>query len=245
MDMDDMDFSKAPPSFQEVRWISTILLTTLASGWLVCYIATIAKAFRDRACWMPIIPLSCNLSWELVFVFLYPPPRLPIVTFWLSLNLWVVFVAVKFASGSNKQSAVFSNGALQRGAFFVLATIFWGAGHVALISQVGPLTAFYYGGLCCQIMTSSAALDKLLKAGHTAGASYTIWISRVIGTSSALLGVYFRAYYWPEVWAWASNPLMYWTTAAFIILDGLYGVAFWNIRRSEKQQQKRHATKKN
>ncbi|KAL4918467.1 integral membrane protein [Aspergillus aurantiobrunneus] len=240
--MNSMDFSKAPPAFQEVRWVSSILLTTLASGWLVCYIATIHTAFRDRACWISLTPLSCNLSWELVYVFLYPPPRLPIVTFWLSLNLFVVYVAVRFSSGPSKQEASLSTYTL--GILFVMQTLFWGTGHVALISQTGPLTAFYYGGMGCQIMTSATALCRLLDRGCTTGASSTIWISRVIGTTSALLGVYFRAHYWPEVWAWAVNPLMYWCTAAFAILDGLYGVCFWRIRRLEKSQQNPPGLKK-
>jgi paspaline synthase len=172
MDMNSMDFSKAPSSFQEVRWISNILLTTLASGWLVCYAATIRTAFRDRACWMPLIPLSCNLSWELVYVFLYPPPRLPIVTFWLMLNLVVVYVAVRFASGPGQHAAMSKQ---SLAVLFVLGALFWGAGHVALISQVGPLTAFYYGGIGCQIITSATALCRLVDRGHTTGASYSIW----------------------------------------------------------------------
>jgi paspaline synthase len=172
MDMNNLDFSKAPASFQEVRWLSTVLLTTLGSGWLVCYMATIYTAFRERACWMPLIPLSCNLSWELVYVFLYPPPRIPIVTFWLSLNLAVVYVAIRFASPPSQHSPPSHLGTT---ALFLLSTLFWGAGHIALISQVGPLTAFYYGGLVCQVLTSAKALWGLVESGRTAGASYTIW----------------------------------------------------------------------
>ncbi|PKX95411.1 uncharacterized protein P174DRAFT_502759 [Aspergillus novofumigatus IBT 16806] len=228
--MDSLDFAKAPQSFQSVKWISDALLFAMAAGWLTCYIATIRTARRDDACWVPIVPVSCNLAWELVYAILYPPPRLPIVTAWVTLNLVVVTTALKYSPESRGNSPL-------RGyrlhACFIIVTALWASGHVCLAKIVGPLTAFYYGGLACQIMTSATALCGLVRSRRSSGASWLIWASRVIGTGSAISGVFFRAHYWPELWAWTMNPLIYWAAAAFVILDGAYGFCFWSVRQAE------------
>ncbi|KAJ6033885.1 uncharacterized protein N7446_007818 [Penicillium canescens] len=239
--MESLDFTKAPPEFQEVKYLSDILLVTLASGWLVCYFATIRTAFCSRACWMPLLPLSCNVAWELVFITLYPPPGSPILGFWLLVNLGVIYSALRFAPSKASHLAVEKH---YLPVLFVLAVGFWAWGHLALIEQLNPLPAFYYGGMACQLMTSAAALSGLVDQGSTQGASYTIWLSRVIGTSSALAGLFFRAHYWPSLWAWADNELMRWLAAAFVILDGVYGVQFWRLRRSENQLTIDHAHRK-
>ncbi|KAL5338174.1 integral membrane protein [Aspergillus crustosus] len=230
--MDSLDFTKAPSSFQSVKWISDALLLTMAGGWLTSYIATIRTAHGDNACWVPLLPVSCNLAWELVYATIYPPPRLPIVTAWFALNLVVVYTALKYAPDGDARGYSPLRGCRLYLAF-VAATALWAAGHVALARVLGPLTAFYYGGLACQLMTSAAALCGLLDSGSSRGASWLIWSSRVIGTGSALAGVFFRAYYWPEVWAWTMNPLFYWAAAAFAVFDGAYGVCFWLVRRAE------------
>lgn len=170
--MDSLDFTKAPPEFQEVKWASDILLVSLASGWLVCYFATIRSAFRDKACWMPLLPLSCNFAWELVFSILYAPPGSPILAFWLLVNLGVIYVALRFAS--NKESH-FLVGNHYLPVLFIFAVGFWAWGHLALIEQLKPLPAFYYGGMVCQLMTSAAALKGLVDQGSTLGASWIIW----------------------------------------------------------------------
>ncbi|RAL12475.1 uncharacterized protein BO97DRAFT_344977 [Aspergillus homomorphus CBS 101889] len=228
--MDSLDFTKAPASFQEVKWISDTLLFTMAAGWLTCYIATIRTARRDEACWIPIVPVSCNLAWELVYAILYPPPRFPIVTAWFALNLAVVSTALKYSPDSQGSSPL-RGYRLHLG--FIGVTALWAAGHVCLANAVGPLTAFYYGGLACQIMTSATALCGLMRSRQSKGASWLIWVSRVVGTSSALAGVFFRAHYWPELWAWTLNPLFYWAIAAFATFDGAYAFCFLSVRQAE------------
>ncbi|KAL4875198.1 integral membrane protein [Aspergillus karnatakaensis] len=228
--MDSLDFTKAPQSFQSVKWISDLLLLAMAGGWLTCYVATIRTARRDRRCWVPLLPVSCNIAWELIYAILYPPPRLPIVTAWFSLNLFVVYTALKHRPQPNGHSLLHG---YRLYIAFVVVTALWAAGHISLAHVVGPLTGFYYGGLACQIMTSAAALSGLVQSGRSSGGSWLIWASRVVGTGSALAGVFFRAHYWPELWSWTMNPLMFWATAAFIFFDGAYGICFWSVRREE------------
>ncbi|EPS35035.1 hypothetical protein PDE_10000 [Penicillium oxalicum 114-2] len=235
--MDSLDFTKAPESFQSVKWISDTLLFAMAAGWLTCYAATIRTACRDKACWVPIVPVSCNLAWELVYATLYPPPRLPIVTAWFMLNLASIYAALKY------HPLALGDDSMLRGYYFyltfVIVTAIWAAGHVSLANLVGPLTAFYYGGLGCQIMTSVTALCELVRSSQSRGASWLIWSSRVTGTGSALAGVFFRAHYWPELWAWTMNPLFYWSTAAFVIFDGAYGLFFAFVKQAEAKAGKK------
>jgi len=169
--MDALDFTKAPATFREVQWVSNIFLLGMAGGWLLCYGATIRTALRDRVCWFPLVPLSCNLAWEGVFVFLYPPPRFPIVTAWFSVNLLVVYVTLRFGPSPSGNSPLRRSHHL---VIFILWVALWAVGHAAFATLVHPLAAFYYGGLVCLFMTSATALCQLLDRGYTQGASYTI-----------------------------------------------------------------------
>jgi paspaline synthase len=171
--MDSLDFTKAPESFQSVKWISDTLLFAMAAGWLTCYAATIRTARRHKTCWVPIVPVSCNLAWELVYAIFYPPPRLPIVTAWFTLNLAAIYTALKY-----NPLATGADSPLRGYRFylsFAIITALWAAGHVSLAKVVGPLTAFYYGGLGCQIMTSATALCELVRSSRSRGASWLIW----------------------------------------------------------------------
>lgn len=42
-------------------------------SWALCYIALIYRGFKDKSYGMPIVALSLNLSWELVFALFIPP----------------------------------------------------------------------------------------------------------------------------------------------------------------------------
>ncbi|MCA0207290.1 MAG: hypothetical protein LCH92_23335 [Proteobacteria bacterium] len=41
--------------------------------WALCYIALIYRGFKDKSYGMPIVALSLNLSWEIVFALFIPP----------------------------------------------------------------------------------------------------------------------------------------------------------------------------
>lgn len=41
--------------------------------WALCYIALIYRGFQDKSYGMPIVALSLNLSWEIVFALFIPP----------------------------------------------------------------------------------------------------------------------------------------------------------------------------
>lgn len=41
--------------------------------WALAYIAIIYRGFKDQSYGMPIVPLTLNLAWEVVFAFIIPP----------------------------------------------------------------------------------------------------------------------------------------------------------------------------
>lgn len=43
-----------------------------------------------------------------------------------------------------------------------------------------------------------------------------------------------RWMYWPESFAWLSSPLILWSVAVFLIVDGFYGLCYWYVKRYEK-----------
>ena len=52
----------------------TILAYHLCTyAWIICYAAIIWRGFKDQSYGMPIVALTLNLAWELVFALLIPP----------------------------------------------------------------------------------------------------------------------------------------------------------------------------
>ncbi|KAJ0414745.1 hypothetical protein BJY00DRAFT_320770 [Aspergillus carlsbadensis] len=242
------DFDAAPEEFKQVQPFLLALFAVSGTGWLLNYFTTIRTAFRGRTPGVSLIALSNNLAWELVFAILHPPP-LPVATIivrsWLLVDIFVIYTTAKFARAAPRNAGNARNtnpppALLNRYLpLFVIAGILgFASGHWALSVHLGPLRAFYWSGMICLVTMSGTALHLLVQRGHTRGASYGMWLSRFIASIFAVASLFLRAAYWPQVWAWSDNIVMRWLSAAFFVLDVLYGVCFWYTRQLEKQGQR-------
>lgn len=173
--MDEFDFNSAPPEFQEIRWVVGSIFLVSGTGWLVNYFTTIRTALRDRTSGASLISLCNNLAWETVFAVIHRPPHLiaaAVITLWLLVNIYVIYVSVKFARESKTDSPLLLK--------YLPAITFLGflgflSGHVALAVHLGPTRALYWGGMICQVTLSASALGLLIERGHTRGASLGMW----------------------------------------------------------------------
>ncbi|RHZ55404.1 uncharacterized protein CDV56_103125 [Aspergillus thermomutatus] len=232
--MDGFDFDTAPAEFQKVRRVVETAFIVSGIGWALNYFFTIHKAYQDRMSGVSLISLSNNLAWELAFALVIRPPNpftRVIFPLWLSINVFVLYVTVKFERESGSHSPF-----VRRHLPFITSISILGllSGHLAFSSHVGSLAALYWGGMLCQVTLSASALGLLLQRGHTRGMSYKMWLSRLVASCFAVPGLFVRAAYWPAKWDWVNNVLMYWLAGAFYCLDITYGVCFWYFRRLER-----------
>lgn len=173
--MDEFDFNTAPPEFQEIRWIVGSIFLVSGSGWLLNYFTTIRTALHDRTSGVSLISLCNNLAWETVFAIIHRPPHpiaAAVITLWLLVNVYVIYVSVKFTRESKANSSPMLS---YLPAITVLGFSGFLSGHVALAMHLGPTRALYWGGMICQVTLSASSLALLLEQGHTRGASLGMW----------------------------------------------------------------------
>jgi hypothetical protein len=66
--------------------------------WSLTYLLIIRQGFKDKTYGMPLAALCANISWEIIFSFLYPhsPPQLYINYAWFALDSVIVYQFLRF-----------------------------------------------------------------------------------------------------------------------------------------------------
>lgn len=173
--MDGFDASQAPPEYQEVEWIANFFIIGMGAGWTINYIGMVYQSFHDKTYGMAIMPLCCNIAWEIVYSLIYPSKSLierGVFLIGLTINFAIIYAAVKFAPNEWTHSPlVLRNLPL----IFLVGIVGCLTGHLALAAEIGPSLAYSWGAAVCQIMLSFGGLFQLLCRGSTRGASYTLW----------------------------------------------------------------------
>lgn len=173
--MDGFDVSQAPPEYLQVKPIADLFVVGMGIGWVVNYVGMVYTSFRDKTYGMAIMPLCCNIAWEIVYGLIYPSKsRLEQGVFLsgLTLNFAVMYAAIKFAPNEWRHAPiVMQNLPL----LFAIGVLVFLTGHLALASEIGPALAYSWGAVVCQLLLSTGGLCQLLCRGSTRGASYTLW----------------------------------------------------------------------
>ncbi|GKZ68765.1 hypothetical protein AnigIFM50267_003510 [Aspergillus niger] len=210
--MDGFDHSTAPREYNELKWLADIFVVGMAVGWVAHYVEMIHTSFRDRTYCMTIGGLCINFAWEIVFCTMYPAKGIiERVAFLvgISLDLGVIYAGIKNAPNEWHHSAI-----------------------------VGPAQAYTWGAIACQLFISIGNVFQLLSRGNTRGASWTLWISRFFGSTSAIGFALVRYFRWWEAFSYLNCPLVIWSVAMFFLFEILYGVLFCSVKRQEKSSQR-------
>nr|A0A140JWT2.1 RecName: Full=Terpene cyclase ptmB; AltName: Full=Penitrem biosynthesis cluster 1 protein B [Penicillium simplicissimum]BAU61559.1 putative membrane protein [Penicillium simplicissimum] len=231
--MDGFDVSQAPPEYRSVEPIANLFVLGMGLGWLINYVGMIYQSFKDETYGMAIMPLCCNIAWEIVYSLIYPSKSLTeqgVFIAGLTINIGVMYAAIKFAPKEwSHAPLVMRNLSL----IFFLATLGFLTGHLALAAEIGHSLAYSWGAVVCQLLLSVGGLCQLLCRGCTRGASYTLWLSRFLGSSCTVGFASLRWMYWPESFSWLNSPLVLWSLALFLTVDGSYGICYWYVRQYE------------
>ncbi|KAL4940632.1 hypothetical protein BDV06DRAFT_213345 [Aspergillus oleicola] len=225
----------SPPQLQfTISPVVNLLGSVSGIGWILNYILMTYYSFRDKTYSMSLLPLCCNIAWELTYGVIYPSSTFvlrPVILSWLMLNCLVMYAAVKFSPNHWSHAPL-----VQR-----ILPLLFGIGitactgfHLTLLRQFDPATAFLWSARTCQVLLSVGAVFQLLCRGNTRGGSYVLWLSRFIGSTCGVAKMTLMWKYGQAQFAWFDDPLTLYLVGTWILADILYGFIFYSIRRSER-----------
>ncbi|MCB1397132.1 MAG: hypothetical protein KDJ98_14465 [Rhodobacteraceae bacterium] len=215
--------------------------------WALAYIAIIYRGFKDKSYGMPIVPLTLNLAWEIVFAWFIPPygsadsTLIPygglkaqaIFTIWATLDLVILYTYFRYGYRqfadryhvSRAQWVGFTVGMLIF-SFFIMYTgglFFWQFEEYFHHDQIegAKVIAFIQNAFM-----SIAFIALFHSRGTVDGQSFTIAWSKWLGTSMTGGIIYILSR--PEDWYFVGTFIV-----AVFVADVYYMVA---IYRALKRQ---------
>ncbi|MBE3559230.1 MAG: hypothetical protein IMW89_08400 [Ktedonobacteraceae bacterium] len=203
-------------------------LLMLGSGifWTITYILVIRRSFLDRTYGMPLVALCANLSWELIFAFIYPPliSQRIVNLVWLSLDVIVLFLTLRYGPREFPD--------LSKPAFYTMFSIALLAAFalVLLISlefhdRSGAYTAFGQN-----LMMSALFIAMLYRRHSTRGQSLAIGICKLIGTALASLAFYLHSV------SFRHSVLLPFLYIAILVFDLFYVVMLYRQMQVERYE---------
>nr|AGN73002.1 IdtB-like protein [Epichloe aotearoae] len=232
--MDGFSSDLEPPSsYQDVQWLADMLVAFMGVGWLINYVGMIWHSYKGETYSMGIIPLCCNIGWELVYTLVYPSRnKVEVAVFaaGVTLNVFIMVAASRAAKTEWSHSPLVAN---HTSLIFFCGTVMCFAGHLALAAEIGPGLAYSWGAVICQIVLSLGGLCQLLQRNSTRGTSWTLWLSRFLGSCCTVGFAFLRWKYWPVVFGWLGTPLVLWSLVAFLLTDAAYGLCLYLVSQAE------------
>ncbi|KAL4901496.1 hypothetical protein BDW74DRAFT_83923 [Aspergillus multicolor] len=234
--MDGFDVSQAPPEYHAIKRLADLLTLGTGLGWLINYAGMVYISFRDQTYAMAIIPLCSNIAWEIVYSVVYPSKYAiehAVFLAGLAINFAIIYAAVRFAPHEWSHAPLVRD---NMPAIFTLGILGCLSGHLALAAEIGHALAYSWSAVICQMLLSIGGLCQLLCRNSSRGASYVLWLSRFFGSWCVVGVAALRWKYWPEAFGWLDSPMILWSLAVFVLVDGFYGVCLWHVKREEETQ---------
>lgn len=181
--MDGFDVSQAPEEYQAVKPLADLLVLGMGVGWLINYVGMVYTSFKERTYGMAIMPLCCNIAWEIVYCLFYPSKsqaELGVLAMGLFINMGVMYAAISFSSQEWGHAPLVKRNLPW---IFFIGIIGFLTGHLALAAEIGPSLAYSWGAVACQLLLSVGGVCQLLCRGSTRGASYTLWYATPSSTT--------------------------------------------------------------
>lgn len=173
--MDGFDASQAPQQYQDVKPLADLFVVGMGLGWLINYFGMVYTSFKERTYGMAIMPLCCNIAWEIVYCLIHPSKNrveLSVFALGLVINLGVMYAAIVFSSREWSHAPLVERN-LPR--IFCVCIIGFITGHLALAAEIGPSLAYSWGAVVCQLLLSIGGLCQLLCRSSTRGTSWMLW----------------------------------------------------------------------
>ncbi|KAL4922266.1 hypothetical protein BDW62DRAFT_207587 [Aspergillus aurantiobrunneus] len=236
--MDGFTSHLEPPSeYNRVKWISHIFVLATGLGWCSHYVVMTYVSIKDRTSCMNLMALCADFAWEFVYCFIYPSQdwvEWSVIFVALLMDVFVMYTAIRASPNDWKHSPLVMQNSIL---LFVGTTALFLGGMLAMAAQLGPGQAYSFGAILCQMLISVGQVCQLLSRNSTRGASYTLWLTRFLGSVSTTLFVTIRYLYWPKAFSWIAGPFVLWTVVVFYVSEFTYGYCFYRIKRQEAETQ--------
>lgn len=234
--------------------ICTLLLGTGGIGYTITYFLMTRQSLHDRTYAMPLLSLAFNFGWEIIFS-LYVAESFQektIFTIWMLLDLGLVYGVVKYGKNEWTHAPIVGRHigkilcvlvAWWCWALWAIST--WWVDERAPVSPkegkiyrgvVGPDTTElgFWTALTAQVVLSCLLLAQIIVRGHSGGASYSIWVTRFVGSLSGLNLYYGYCWYvWPEAHGYYMNPFAVCLWVTWPLADLAYFVLLRQVRKTE------------
>lgn len=171
------DYASDPAPYWHAKIVPDGFTALSGVLWSVSYILMAIQARRDRSYAMPIFCLCLNISWELVYGFIYGPGLVNQLVFaqWVFVDIYLFYAIVQSAGDQWKHSPL-----VQRHLISIISAgcmlCLWLhlAAAATFIPSVGRRVVFYTAWPM-QLAINIGSVAQLLSRGHTAGHSWNIW----------------------------------------------------------------------
>ena len=193
--------------------------------WTLTYLLIIRQGFRDETYGMPLAALCANLSWELVFSFVYPHDPLQ-----RSVNVvWLLFDGVILSQVLRYGPREFP--ALPARLFYYLFALALVTGFGAVLTVTLEFDDFdaAYSAFGSNFMMSALFVAMLISRGSLRGQSVAIAVCKMLGTALASLAFFF---FYEGYGGSVLLPSLY---VAIFVIDATYvGMVVGYARRGRK-----------
>lgn len=172
-----------------------LLILQLGMGlfWIITYILIIKHGFQDKKYGMPMVAICANISWEFIFLFIFPPddPQKLITSIWLVLDIIIMIQYLIFGRKEFKQyiSANF---------FYLSFFLTLGISFLLIIAMTLEFNDVEgkYAAFLQNLMMSGLFIFLLIRRGNASGQSIYIAVFKMLGTLFASIAffLYFKTY---------------------------------------------------
>lgn len=196
-----------------------LLLLQLGTGlfWIITYILIIKRGFQDKKHGMPMVAICANISWEFIFLFIYPTDdRQKIITStWFVLD---IIILIQYLLFGRKEFKKYISVKLFYPFFFITL----GVSFLIIIAMTLEFNDIEgkYAAFSQNLMMSGLFISLLLSRGNSGGQSIYIAVFKMLGSLLAAIAffLYFR------------TSLITILSVAILIYDWIYIVLLRKLR---------------
>ena len=198
------------------------LMLGCGAFWTLTYLLIIRRGFIDETYGMPLVALCANISWELIFSFLYPhgPVQHPVDLVWFSLDLIILFQLLRYGPRE------FAD--LTKREFYAMFGLALATSFCAILSVTQEFDDWdgAYSAFGQNLLMSTLFVAMLRARGSLRGQSVAIAIFKMLGSGLASIAFYL---YSPLSEGSVLLPFLYIATWVF---DLIYAAAMIRAQRA-------------
>lgn len=165
-----------PPN-AHVMVVSNCFTALAGILWSASYILMTLKAFKDKSYGMPIYSLCLNITWEVVYGFVYKSDLFNqiVIGQWLIVDVFLLVATIRFGPSAWSHTPMVAK---NFGWIILVACIVGLWGHLALAAVLVPIIGrrvVFFTAWPLQVVIGVGSLGQIMSRGNTKGHSWNIW----------------------------------------------------------------------